>query len=98
MPRRGVELQEERRYTDPRTGYVYLSGPGFERDLEHRIVMERLIGRPLLPDEHVHHKNGTRDDNRESNLELWSTHHPKGQRIEDLLDWAHEIIERYEHG
>jgi hypothetical protein len=26
---------------------------------------------------------------------LWTTNHPKGQRVEDLLQWADELIERY---
>ena len=62
---------------------------------EHRVVMERLIGRELLPEETVHHKNGNHTDNRESNLELWSSRHPKGQRVADLVEWANEIIGLY---
>lgn len=80
--------------TEKKSGYRYRSL--FKRTyLEHRLVMEHMLGRALYPDETVHHRNGVRSDNRPENLELWSSWQPRGQRVEDKVAWAREVLARY---
>ena len=68
-------------------GYVvrYIDGRAI---LEHRLVMEQILGRKLEPWENVHHRNGDRAFNDPSNLELWVKPQPAGQRAVDLAAWV----------
>ena len=98
---RRIEHQAKQNPSIDRNGYVLLYMPHHPNASvkghysEHRLVMEQMIGRLLVKGENVHHKNGDRKDNRPENLELWSSRQPKGQRVEDKVEYAVEILKLY---
>jgi HNH endonuclease len=63
--------------------------------LRHRQVMETHLGRKLATHETVHHKDGNRANNKLSNLELWSSRHGRGQRVEDKVEFCLSFLREY---
>lgn len=70
---KNINWKGGRNYDDK--GYIRILSPGhpfanYGYVLEHRLVMEKKLGRYLDPKEVVHHINHVRDDNRPENLML----------------------------
>jgi hypothetical protein len=74
-------------------GYVFVYAPDHPSAhggvvQEHRLVMEKVIGRYLEPYEVVHHLDGDRLNNDPSNLELKT----RGKHISEHFKASHEVL------
>ena len=84
-------------------GYIAINING-KYELEHRYIMAKYLKRDIAKNEHVHHKNGIRTDNRIENLEILTIaehsklHHPgkdKTKWIRTKCKNCGKSIERY---
>lgn len=57
-----------------KTGYIVINKRKNNRIFEHRLVMEKHLGRKLTTSECIHHINGDTTDNRIENLVLCKSH------------------------
>lgn len=67
-------------------GRIWLDEHTQIRIKKHRWIMEKMLGRKILPDEDVHHKDENKLNNEPSNLEVimhadHTIHHKTGQKL-----------------
>lgn len=91
-------------------GYVRVYSPGHpdghgrrkQYVWEHRLVMEKALGRRLLSSEVVHHENGDRSDNRIENLVLFPSNgqHLRHELTGKVPKWTPSGLDRLQeaHG
>lgn len=84
---------------DGRRGYVHIYCPEHPGAInryvsEHRLVIERRLGRILRKEECVHHINGMRTDNRPENLMLFENNAAHNRYERARLSYLEQSIQR----
>lgn len=78
------------------SGYLeFTTGPHKGRGV-HRVVAETILGRPLMPEEHVHHKDENRANNDPENLKVMTrTDHARHHRIKEIENGKNRERDQY---
>lgn len=87
-------------------GYILIHAPGHQNAnaagyvREHRLVMESMLGRGLDPTEVVHHRDGDKQNNDPSNLELFSRNgdHLRHELTGRIPNWSEDGKRRIREG
>lgn len=74
-----------RGYSKKPSGYIEITMGEHKGRSEHVVVMERIIGRRLMANECVHHKDENKSNNDPSNLELMTrSEHSRHHSLENI--------------
>lgn len=107
LKKEGIAIRPKKFYLvterNPNFKGGYITPAGYRRigkEMEHRKVMRQFLGRELLKEEHVHHLNGNKLDNRIDNLALLTRKIHGGTSAKQYTDWKemyHQRIDYLEH-
>lgn len=89
-----------------KNGAIYILSPDHPHKthagyvFEHRLIMEKMIGRYLIPNEVVHHRDGNPGNNSPDNLQLFSENaeHLAYELKGRVPNWSKEGISRMKEG
>ncbi len=71
-----------------KNGYWYIKVSSGKYELEHRIIAESILKRPLTDKENVHHINGIKTDNSPENIRVFESNSAHVKHHAQALNWG----------